>query len=108
MPQMRAEFVIDSYGGVTKVAKALGVAKSQPSRWRDGLERPGVETAQRLQDLDYVLSRAQLVWAPQVAVTWLESSNGFLDGARPIDVLMTRGPAEVLGALDATMSGAFA
>lgn len=105
---MRAEFVIESYGGVTKLAKALGVSKSQPSRWRDGTERPGIGAAQRLQDLDYVLSRAQLVWAPQIAVTWLESSNGFLDGARPIDRLRSHGPAEVLGALDATLSGAFA
>lgn len=104
----RTDFLISSYGGVTKVAEALGVAKSQPSRWKSGQERPSAAVATRLLDLDHVLGRAMLVWAPETAVTWLESVNGFLDGARPIDVLMTKGPADVIAALDATVSGAFA
>lgn len=108
MPAERTAFLISSYGGVTKLAGALGVTKSQPSRWRSGQERPSAETALRLLDLDHVLSRAVLVWAPGVAVTWLESANGFLDGARPIDVLMSKGVADVIAALDATASGAFA
>ena len=107
-PAARAEFVIELYGGVTKVARALRVSKSQPSRWRSGQEVPSLDAARRLADLDHVLTRALLLWEPAVAVTWLESPNGYLDGARPIDVLVTRGSTEVIDALDAALSGAYA
>lgn len=104
----RTEFLIGSYGGVTKLARTLGVSASQPSRWRSGAERPGLETAQRLLDLDHVIARALLLWQPDVAVTWLESPNAFLDHARPIDVVLSRGAGEVLDAIDAALSGAYA
>jgi uncharacterized protein (DUF2384 family) len=51
-------------------------------------------------DLDHVMARATLIWAPQVAIEWLQGSNSHLDGARPIDVLHDRGPNEVVQALD--------
>lgn len=104
----RADFLIQAYGGVTKLADALGVAKSQPGRWRDGDERPGAIAAKKLLDLDHVMGRAILVWAPEVATRWMGSSNAFLGGAKPIEVLIARGPNDVIDALDATMSGAFA
>lgn len=108
LPQQRADFVISTYGGVSKVAAALGVSKSQPSRWRSGAELPSADAARRLVDLDHVLSRALLLWEPETAVIWMESPNGFLDHARPIDVLVTRGSGEVIDALDAALSGAYA
>lgn len=104
----RAAFLIDALGGVSKLAEALGVSKSQPGRWRDGTEKPGATAAKNLLDLDHVMGRASLVWAPDVAALWMNSSNAFLEGAKPIDVLITRGPNDVISALDATMSGAFA
>lgn len=107
-PPARTEFLIGAYGGVTKLANALGVSKSQPSRWRSGQESPSVAVAKRLLDLDHVMGRACLVWAPEVAAAWMESANAFLDGARPIDVLSSRGSNDVINALDATLSGAFA
>ena len=108
LPQQRAEFVISTYGGVSRVAAVLGVSKSQPSRWRSGAELPSADAARKLVDLDHVLSRALLLWEPEVAVTWMESPNAFLDHARPIDVLVTRGSSEVIDALDASLSGAYA
>ncbi|WP_306303795.1 antitoxin Xre/MbcA/ParS toxin-binding domain-containing protein [Rhodococcus wratislaviensis] len=39
------------------------------------------------------------------ARTWLESTNAYLDGARPLDVLQRSGPAPVLEALDAQAWG---
>jgi putative toxin-antitoxin system antitoxin component (TIGR02293 family) len=108
LPRERTQFVIDHYGGVSKLARLLGVAKSQPSRWKSGAEVPSLDTARRLVDLDHVLTRALLLWEPEAAVTWLESPNGYLDHARPIDVLMTRGASEVLDALDAALGGAYA
>jgi hypothetical protein len=106
--QLRTQFLIESVGGVTRLASMLHVSKSQPSRWGSGAESPGPEAGRLLIDLDHVMARAQLLWAPQVATTWLNSPNAFLDGARPVDVLRTRGSGDVIQALDATMSGAIA
>jgi uncharacterized protein (DUF2384 family) len=39
---------------------------------------------------------------------WMTTGNGFLEGARPIDVLLQRGSAEVIDALEASLSGAYA
>ncbi len=107
-PQECTAFLIDSFGGVTNVARTLGVSASQPSRWRSGVERPGPETSRRLLDLTHVYSRALLLWEEPVARDWLQSPNAYLDHARPVDVLATRGASEVLDALDATQSGVYA
>ena len=64
--------------------------------------------ARRLIDLDHVVARAQLVWHPDVVPIWLRSANPYLMAQTPLGVLMTRGPAEVLVALEATEQGAFA
>lgn len=106
--QERTIFLLDNFGGVTKLASALDVSKSQPSRWRTGEEVPGPEAAGRLLDLDHVFAYAMQAWDPSVVTDWLESPNGFLDGARPIDVLRQRGASEVVAAIRATISGAYA
>ncbi|MDP7739695.1 MbcA/ParS/Xre antitoxin family protein [Mycobacterium paragordonae] len=88
-----------------ELARWIGVSPSQTSRWASGKERPGPAAAPALIDLEHVYSRARLVWGEQAARIWLESPNVFLGGARPIDVLLTDGPARVLEALDAEMWG---
>jgi uncharacterized protein (DUF2384 family) len=107
-PAARTEELAAHLGGVTALARALGVSPSQPSRWKSGKEEPSPEVARRLIDLDHVVARALLVWDPEVVPTWLRSPNGFLNGQTPLGVLGTRGPAEVLVALDAFESGGFA
>ncbi len=106
--QERTEFLISAIGSGTALAEVLGVARSQPTRWRHGQESPSPETARELIDLDHVMARALMLFPQPVAVDWLTSANSYLDNARPIDVLRTRGSAEVIDALDATMAGAFA
>jgi uncharacterized protein (DUF2384 family) len=49
-----------------------------------------------------------LLWAPKTALLWLTGANSFLEGARPIDVLRTRGSSDVINALDSEMAGSFA
>src|SRR6478735_10356235 len=107
-PAQRTDELAKALGGVTALARALGVSPSQPSRWKSGKESPGPDAARKLVDLDHVVARAQLVWHPEVVPIWLRSSNGFLGGQTPLGVLMTRGPGEVLSALDAFDSGGFA
>jgi Antitoxin Xre/MbcA/ParS C-terminal toxin-binding domain len=88
-----------------QLAEWIGVSPSQTSRWASGEERPGPVAAPALIDLEHVYSRARLVWGGESARIWLESANAFLGGARPLDVLLTDGPARVLEALDAEMWG---
>jgi transcriptional regulator with XRE-family HTH domain len=103
----RTQFLIETVGGVNKLAKTLGVSPSQPSRWRSGTETPSPEIAAKLLDLDHVIALAMQTWHPAVVMDWMTTSNGFLEGAQPIDVLLQRGPAEVIDALKATLSGAY-
>lgn len=100
----RVRYLADEFGG-TQLAAIVGVNRSQPSRWIKGEERPGPMAAPLLIDLEHVLARARLVWGESAARTWLESSNVYLDGGRPIDVLRISGPAPVLQALDAETWG---
>lgn len=44
---------------------------------------------------------------PDVANIWLHSPNAFLGGVTPIDWLRTRGPEDVVGALDAEEAGSY-
>jgi uncharacterized protein (DUF2384 family) len=104
----RAQFLIDTVGGVNKLAKTLGVSPSQPSRWKSGQEVPSPDIAAKLLDLDHVIALAVQTWHPAVVMDWMTASNGFLEGARPIDVLLQRGSAEVIDALKASLSGAYA
>jgi hypothetical protein len=96
----RVRYLADAFGGA-QLAELVGVNRSQPSRWIKGEERPGPAAAPLLIDLEHVLARARLVWGEIAAATWLESANGYLGGARPIDVLQLSGPSPVLEALDA-------
>jgi uncharacterized protein (DUF2384 family) len=104
----RAQFLIDTVGGVSKLARTLGVSPSQPSRWKSGDEVPSPEIAAKLLDLDHVIALAVQSWHPAVVMDWMTTANGFLEGAQPIDVLLQRGSAEVVDALKATLSGAYA
>ena len=107
LAQQRTEFVIAAVGSAANLAKLLNVSRSQPTRWRNGEEIPSPGVARALIDLDHVMARALLLFPQPVALDWLNSANSFLDGARPIDVLQTRGSTEVIQALDAVMAGAF-
>lgn len=99
--------VVDALGN-NVVAEILGVARSQPSRWRSGKERPSPESRKRISDLDHVLDRLLLELHPDQVGLWLTGPNPHLGGARPIDVLELRGAAAVLPAIDALAAGAFA
>lgn len=107
-PEFRTQFLVDTLGGESHLAEALGVEPGDPRRWQDGTENPSPEVARLVVDLDHVVARAVQLWSPEVALTWLRSSNPYLGGATPGDVLRSRGSSEVLEALDAALSGAYA
>lgn len=106
--QVKARYVIQRLGGPTATARLVGVAKSQPSRWVEGREAPSPRSRKHLLDLDYVLSRLEDLYEASTAARWLDSPNAFLDGARPMDVLLHEGPGPVIEAVDATIAGSYA
>src|SRR5438132_11823575 len=72
--------------GNNQTGALLGVAKSQPSR---GLRREPIskQSARRILDLDYVISRASRVLQTDKIAPWLTYQVPTLGWARPIDVL---------------------
>lgn len=104
----RVQTAVRAVGSKSKLAVYLGVSRSRPGRWESGEDVPAESALRRIQDLDYVLSRAQRVWTEPVAQTWLLSPNAMLNGATPLDVLKLEGPAPVIAALDAASAGSYA
>jgi hypothetical protein len=107
-PRERADFVIHVAGGTRQAAILLDVAPSQPSRWSSGKSLPGPIHAVRLIDLDHVMAHALLVWDESVVRDWLTTPNGHLDGLTPAEWIRQHGTREVIDALQAEASGAYA
>ncbi|GGC76065.1 hypothetical protein GCM10011410_31650 [Hoyosella rhizosphaerae] len=100
----RAQYLVDVFG-TRGLAAVIGVSASQPSRWVRGEEVPGPQSLSLLIDLEHVLAKARLIWGGSAAVAWMEGSNSYLNGARPLEVVRTDGVGKVLTALDAEMWG---
>lgn len=94
---------LQAAGGPESAARLLGIPAHQLAELT-GDSLP----AQRLRGIIRVVGSAAEIWDERIVATWLRSPNGFLNGSRPIDVLVLEGPVEVLGALDATAGGTFA
>ena len=97
----RIELLIGALGTATKVAECMGVTRPLLSQWRAGAAMPSPAQLKLLVDLDHVMARASLIYAPTIAREWLGGHDSYLEGARPIDVLHLRGVQKVLDALDA-------
>jgi uncharacterized protein (DUF2384 family) len=94
--------------GNNRVARLLGVAQSQPGRWKSRREAPSAENAKRIVDLEYVTARFLQAWPVDLLGDWLEGPNPYLNDARPVDVLALEGPLPLIEAIDAGEQGAFA
>jgi hypothetical protein len=91
--------------GNNQTAGILDVAPSQVSRWLRG-ESIGAESVRRILDIDYVFARARQVLHPDQAAAFFTFPQPQLNGARPIDVLVSRGVGPVIDALDRIDQGA--
>jgi uncharacterized protein (DUF2384 family) len=94
--------------GASTVAALLGVNRSMVTRWRSGRSRISEEMGERIINLHDIFTRAFQVFRPNIAVMWLMGSEPFLNGARPLDVLVTRGAAPLIEALGGIDSGGYA
>jgi uncharacterized protein (DUF2384 family) len=94
--------------GTRRIAELLGVKAGTIYNWKKRRYEISSEYANRVIDLHQVLVRAFRVYQAQVAMDWLVSNEPFLNGARPIDVLVSRGAAPLIDALTAIEASAYA
>ncbi len=94
--------------GTRPIAKLLDVAPGTVSNWTARRHPISREYAKRVIELHDVLVRALQVYQPQIAMDWLVGNEPFLNGARPVDVLVRRGAAPLIEALTAIEAGAYA
>lgn len=96
-----------AFSSDAELARALDVHRSQISRWKRG-EPPEPLNEERLRDLDVVVSLLSGFLDESAIPDWLHGFNAHLGNRRPIDVLRTGRLSEVVAAIEAERSGAYA
>ncbi len=99
---------LESAFGARSLAKLLDVGASTVTSWTSRRYAISPEYAQRVIELHDVLVRALQVFQPRTAMDWLVGNEPFLGGARPVDVLVTRGAAPLIDALEGIEATAYA
>ena len=94
--------------GVNVTADLLALDRAQLRRCLKGQESLSAPVAQRVLDLEYVLDRALRIFYPDELGPWLTAPEPLLGGAIPLNVLVLRGSAPVIQALNRIAAGAFA
>lgn len=94
--------------GTRPLAKLLDVGPGTVTNWKRRRHAVSADYAQRVIDLHDVLVRALQVLQPDVVMDWLVGREPFLNNARPIDVLVTRGAAPLIEALRGITSTGYA
>jgi DNA-binding transcriptional regulator YdaS (Cro superfamily) len=97
----------EDLGGQSKVAQMLGVSRSRVSRWLR-TERPDPENRRKLEAIEFVLARLLERYELATALKWLRGVNAHLGDRRPVDLLASGRVAEVLAAVEADETGAYA
>ena len=89
------------------LADLLGVSRSRVSRWLRGA---GIDplNAERVDLLELVWSNLVRLYAPETARSWLFGLNPHLGDRRPIDLVRAGKTEELMGAIRAERSDAFA
>lgn len=101
------ERLVRAYSQAT-IAGLLGVDKSAVNRWMKSDREISPDMRGRILELHDIFTRVHQAFNPVLASRWLTGHEPLLGGARPIDVIATRGAAPVIDALDALGSGGFA
>lgn len=94
--------------GTRPLARLLDVEGGSITNWTTRRRNVGHEVARRIMDLHDVMTRALQIYQPRTAMDWLVGHEPFLNGARPIDVLVSRGSAPLIEALAGIDAGGYA
>jgi hypothetical protein len=105
--QVRVEIVREVFPSDAAMAAAFRVDRSRVGRWRRGepMDEPHREF---LENLDATIAKLKGFLDESVISEWLRGVNAHLGDRRPIDVLRTGRLSEVIAAIEAERSGAFA
>lgn len=90
-----------------RLAELLGVSPAQVSRWQRG---QGIDpvNADRVDLLEHVMSGLLRVYSPEAAERWLVGLNPHLRDRRPIDLIRAGRSRELLDAIAAERTAAYA
>lgn len=91
----------------SELAEELGVNRSSVARWKQG-QPPQMKSKEMLINLNVVVSLLRGYLERDVVPDWLQGVNPMLGNRRPIDVLRTGRLSEVVAAIEAERSGAYA
>ncbi|HEX9122484.1 MAG TPA: YdaS family helix-turn-helix protein [Actinomycetota bacterium] len=94
-------------GGQAKLARVLGVSPSRVSRWLH-TEEPDPSNRRKVEAVEFVLGRLLGIYGRDTALKWLQGVNAHLGNRRPMDLLAQGRVAEVLEAIEADETGAYA
>jgi hypothetical protein len=103
----RLDHITRVLGSDAAVAEVLDVSRAQPRRWREG-QVPDPENRDRIIGVEAVIALLSGYLAESSIPKWLHGVNAHLDNRRPISVLREGRISDVIGAIEAQKSGAFA
>jgi uncharacterized protein (DUF2384 family) len=94
--------------GNDSVARLLDVESPMVVTWTTRVVKIDYDHTKRIMDLHDVFTRALRIFQPRTAMDWLVGNEPYLEFARPVDVLLTRGSGPLIEALEAIDSGGYA
>jgi hypothetical protein len=104
---MRLNSARRAFASDAELADVLGVDRAQPSRWRAG-QAPDPRNRERLVALDVVIELLGTYLSASSIPKWLNGVNAHLGNRRPLEVLRNGHLSEVIAAIEAEKSGAYA
>jgi transcriptional regulator with XRE-family HTH domain len=90
-----------------RLAELLGVSPAQVTRWRRG---QGIDeiNARRVDLLELAMSSLLRLYAREAAKLWLQGTNPYLGGRRPLDAIRAGRSRELLDAIAQERAGSYA
>ena len=103
----RVQALVEDAGSRAEAAALLGVNCSRITRWL-GAEEPEEANRRTIDAVEFAIERLTTRYRLETAFKWLHGVNPHLRGSRPIDLLRSGRVAEVLAAIEADETGAYA
>ncbi len=104
---MRLQSARRAFETDAELADLLGVDRAQPARWRAG-QAPDPANREKIVALDVVVELLSGYLSPSSIPKWLNGTNAHLGNRRPVALLRDGSLSEVIAAIEAEKSGAFA
>ena len=103
----KVEALQEDFRTAARVAELLGVNRSQVTRWLRGA---GIDplNAERIDLLELVWANLLRIYDRDAALAWLEGLNPTLGDRRPVDLVRQGRTEELMRAIRAERSDAFA